>query len=511
MAKQRIGLQTFFAPNQPGFTEQFAEYATVQRGRKEAALGEIRKTLSEKQVYSAYAANANKLLEDQVKQIAGSLDVDPTAYTDAVNDYLKFYNYSEQFKSFINDAATSYKADKEVDYNTALSAMQKQYVKNGTLDELEQNIINGVDAEKVLLETPGALKADEVIKNRLDKLGSVDKLVEEAERRLQPEQAGYPFIYQESQSIRQRINNAVAFDDKGNIQVKDIAELERLGILDTMYSDARVDAVVKQRLTSQGTEITEDSKRQALREMLTPFASGEFQRKEDVKMMQDPGAVAARSAGAEGKPLELLSTKLDNMYNGVEALAAGESTQDWKPYKREGAKSPAGKPYTHFSALFNGEVADRSGKQFAIDGLFMDSNYNVYIRGREILKGEAVEAGPDMDTPEGLKAAKEAAKRPTAAAAPSSKVNYGAQTIFEFDPALIELRSTSSMQDEYNKFAATRREQFRAFKQNVSPQSTTPMTIEEMKKKKEQDKKAEAEKQRTQQESQFDLDNYLNQ
>lgn len=503
MAKQRIGLQTFFAPNQPGFTEQLAAVATEQRGRKEAALGEIRKTLSEKQVYSAYAANANKLLENQVKQIAGSLDVDPTAYTEAVNDYLKYYNYSEQFKSFINDAASSYKSDKEVDYNTALTALQKQYVKSGDLDELEQNIMNGVDAEKVLLETPGALKSDEIIKSRLEKLGSVDKLVEEASRRLQPEQAGYPFIYQETQSIRQRINNAIEFDDKGNVKIKDIAELERLGILDTMFADNRVDAVVKQRLTSDGKEINDDNKREALRQMMTPFAAGQFERKVDIKMMQDPGRVAAlrevrsaaRGAGDAGKPLELMSTKLDNMYTGVENLAAGEGSQDWKPYKREGAKSPAGNPYTHQSTLFNGEQATISGKKYAINGVFVDSKYNVYLRGREILQGEAAPKF-DMSTPEGMAAATKAAKEGKVEGA-ASKISYGNERIFDFDPSFIELGSTGSMQDEYNKFAAMRREQYRAFKQSAG---RGPQTLLEMQ------QERQRQQQRQQEESQFQYD-----
>lgn len=474
MAKQRIGLQTFFAPNQVGFTEQLAAMATEQRGRKEAALGEIRKTLSEKQVYSAYAANANKLLEDQVKQIAGSLDVDPTAYTDAVNDYLKYYNYSEQFKSFINDAAASYKADKEVDYNTALTALQQQYVKTGNLDELEQNIMNGVDAEKVLLETPGALKSDEIIKSRLEKLGSVDKLVEVASRELKPEQAGYPFIYQETESIRQRINNAIEFDEKGNARIKDIQELENLGILNTMFEDDRVDAVVRQRLTSENREINEENKRQALREMITPFASGQFDRKEDVKMMQDPGRVAAlkrisdtvSDVGPKGKPLELLSMKLNNMYNGVEAIAAGKASQDWKPYSRTGAVSPAGNPYTHFSTLFNGRIAERDEKQYAVNGLFMDSNYNVYMRGREVLEGEAVEDTTKLTPKQQAERAKAEAKG-GAAAKPESKVKYGPEKIIPFDAQDFQNGVTTSLRDEYNLFASDRLEQFREFKRKI--------------------------------------------
>ncbi|NBW22718.1 MAG: hypothetical protein EBR82_83715, partial [Caulobacteraceae bacterium] len=207
MAKQRIGLQSFFSPNEQGFFKPFAEYASVQRERKEAALGEVRKTLSEKQVYGAYAANANKILEDQVKEIAGSLDVDPTAYTDAVGKYLRYYNYSEQFKGFINDAAASYKADNEVDYNTALDAVRKQYVKDGSLDELEKNIMNGVDAEKVLLETPGALNAETVIKNRMDKLGDVDTMIKQASEKLR--QSGQFYLAQDTESIRKKVNQAV--------------------------------------------------------------------------------------------------------------------------------------------------------------------------------------------------------------------------------------------------------------------------------------------------------------
>lgn len=464
MAKQRVGLSSFFSPDQKGFTEQFAEYAGIQRARKEAALGEIRKTLSEKQVYSAYAANANKLLEDQVKQIAGSLDVDPTAYTDSVNDYLKYYNYSEQFKGFINEAAASYKADKEVDYNTALKAIQEQYVKTGDLDELEQNIINGVDAEKVLLETPGALKADEIIKSRLEKLGSVDKLVDVASRSLKPEESGYPFLYQDSLAIRQRINNAIEFDDKGNVKVKDAAELERLGILDTMFEDGRVDAVVKQRLTSEGKEITADNKKQALREMISPFASGQFERKEEVRMIQNPTYQAARSGvasraseqGEKGKPVELLASKLDNMYTGVYSIAQGGTSPDWKTYRSRN-QSPARRPYTHYSPIFNGTVADISGKNYAIDGMFMDDDFNLYLRGREIIKGEA---GPSI--PAGTSAAKAAALKEKA----EPKISYGEeQRIFAFDPMQIALQSTTAgLRDDFNKFAVEARNQYRAFK-----------------------------------------------
>lgn len=471
MAKQRVGLSSFFSPDQKGFTEQFAEYAGIQRARKEAALGEIRKTLSEKQVYSAYAANANKLLEDQVKQIAGSLDVDPTAYTDSVNDYLKYYNYSEQFKGFINDAAASYKADKEVDYNTALKAIQEQYVKTGNLDELEQNIINGVDAEKVLLETPGALKADEVIKSRLEKLGSVDKLVETAQKALKPEESGYPFIYQETDSIRQRINNAIEFDANGNIQVKDAAELERLGILDTMFEDGRVEAVVKQRLTSEGKEITEENKREALRNMISPFASGQLEKKEEVRMIEDPRYKAALNrvsssasgAGEKGKSLELLSSKLDNMYTGVYSLAAGGTSPDWKTYKSKN-QSPAGRPYTHYSPIFNGTVADISGKNYAIDGMFMDDDFNLYLRGREIIKEEA---GPSI--PAGTSAAKAAALKEKA----EPKISYGEeQRIFAFDPMQIALQSTTAgLRDDFNTFAAEARNQYRAFKQGAIGES----------------------------------------
>lgn len=497
MAKQRVGLSSFFSPDQKGFTEQFAEYAGIQRARKEAALGEIRKTLSEKQVYSAYAANANKLLEDQVKQIAGSLDVDPTAYTDSVNDYLKYYNYSEQFKGFINDAAASYKADKEVDYNTALKAIQTQYVKTGDLDELEQNIINGVDAEKVLLETPGALKADEVIKSRLEKLGSVDKLVETAQKALKPEESGYPFIYQETDSIRQRINNAIEFDANGNIRVKDAAELERLGILDTMFEDGRVEAVVKQRLTSEGKEITEENKREALRNMISPFASGQLEKKEEVRMIEDPRYKAALNrvsssasgAGEKGKSLELLSSKLDNMYAGVYSLAAGGTSPDWKTYKSKN-QSPAGRPYTHYSPIFNGTVADISGKNYAVDGMFMDDDFNLYIRGREVIKADA---GPafDVKTPEGKAAAAKAAAMGEKA---ESKISYGNQRVFAFDPGQISMESTTAgLRDEFNLFATEARKQYRDFKSGVKGGSQ--MTVEDMIKARSKEQQAQREAQ----------------
>jgi len=245
-----------------------------------------------------------------------------------------------------------------------------------------------------------------------------------------------------------------------------------------MFEDGRVEAVVKQRLTSEGKEITEENKREALRNMISPFASGQLEKKEEVRMIEDPAYQASlkritdRPPGDDkkSKPMELLASKLDNMYTGVYSLAAGGTSPDWKTYKSKN-QSPAGRPYTHYSPIFNGTVADISGKEYAIDGMFMDDDFNLYLRGREIIKGEA---GPSI--PPGTSAAKAAALKEKA----EPKISYGEkQRIFAFDPMQIALQSTTAgLRDDFNTFAAEARNQYRAFKQGQSTQA--PLTAEEI-------------------------------
>ena len=455
----RIGLQSFFNPNQEGFTEGFARMASVQRGRKEAALGEIRKTLSEKQLYGAYAANANKILEDQIQSIAGSLDVDPTAYTDAVGNYLKYHGYSEQFKTFINDAATSYKADKEVDYNTALNAVQQKYVKTGSLEELEANIMNGVDAEKVLLETPGALKEDEVLKDRISKLGDIETLVTNIDKNLKAQ--GEYYFEQDTEKIKQKVNQAVEFDQEGNVKIKDIQALDELGITKLMLDDKRVNALVTQRLQSNNMEITEDNKKEALRTMMQPFATGARAVEREAKLVDNPEwrrkleesqlalqrarfAAEQRGNQQEVKPMELMSRNLLSMVEGMAAVAAGQPQRTWKPYTRkvDGAAvtSPEGKPYEYTSDVFKGEMATYGGKQYRVNRLFMDEDMNLYmnVQDVEILKQD------------------EPARREGNKMVPGRKAGtyYTGERIIPFKEEYIELGSTPSMQDEFNKFAA---------------------------------------------------------
>lgn len=453
----RIGLQSFFNPNQEGFTKGFAEMAGVQRERKEEALSEIRKTLSEKQLYGAYAANANKILEDQIQSIAGSLDVDPTAYTDAVGQYLKYHGYSEQFKTFINDAATSYKADKEVDYNTALNAIQKQYVKNGSLEELETNIMNGVDAEKVLLETPGALKEDEVLKDRISKLGDVETLVTNISKDLQAQ--GEYYLQQDTEQIRQKVNQAIEFDAQGNAKIKDVQALESLGITKLMLDDKRVNALVTQRLQKDNKEITEENKKEALRTMMQPFASGTRMVDKQAKLVDNPewrrrleesqlalqrARFAAEQRSEQPTAIELMGKKLQNMYEGMAAIATGGSQYIWKPYTRvangKPVTSPAGKPYEYSSDQFKGEIATIGGKQYKINNVFIDEDFNIFanVQGIEVVKEDegAVRQGDRM--------------------VPGRKAGtyYGSEQIKKFDPSYIELGSTGAMQDDYNRIAA---------------------------------------------------------
>lgn len=502
MATRRIGLQSFFDPNQKGFSEIFAEQATVQRQRKEAALGEIRQTLSEKQLYGAYAANANKILEDQIKSIGASLDVDPTAYTDAVADYLKFYNYSEQFKGFINEAASAYKADKEVDYNTALKAVRDQYVKTGNLDELETNIMNGVDAEKVLLQTPGALKEAEVMKDRISKLGDVNTLVTQIDENLKRQ--GNFYLQQDTETIKQAVNQAVEFDAKGNAVIKDMAALDRLGITQLMLGDRRVDALATQRLQREGKEINEANKKEALRAMMQPFASGERTQTTEAKLVDNPewrkrlqeqklslqrARLAASQKGEKPVPLELMGKKLQDMYVGMAQAAEGNPQYIWKPYTRtvkaEGgktetaAKSPAGKPYQFSSNVFKNEMASVAGKKVKINEVYLDSEFNIWANVQDV--SEIKEFEP-AKTKEGV----------VVSPAREPGTYYGRPRAVKFDPAMIELGSTAAMQDEYNKIAAgleDLRSSIQASKRQPFQKPTNAAQLEESIKRSEQKSK----------------------
>ena len=458
MAKQRIGLQSFFSPNEQGFFKPFAEYASEQRARKEAALGEVRKTLSEKQVYGAYAANANKILEDQVKEIAGSLDVDPTAYTDAVGKYLRYYNYSEQFKGFINDAAASYKADNEVDYNTALDAVRKQYVKDGSLDELEKNIMNGVDAEKVLLETPGALNAETVIKNRMDKLGDVDTMIKQASEKLR--QSGQFYLAQDTESIRKKVNQAVEFDANGNARVKDAKVLEELGITSMMLGDRRVDAVVSQQLQAAGKELTDENKKEQLRQMMQPFAAGTLAKDKEAKMLEDPtwkkrmqeselalqrARLAMQQQKESPRPLELMADKMSNIYQAMGAVQAGSPQYVWKKYERTAdgkpVTSPAGGRYVASTRELQGEVFTYEGKRYKNNFLLLDDNMNIWANVQEVVEPGKKGAGAGLGTD------KEGGLKRTEGTAGQKQP----ERLIRFDASFIELGSTPAMQDEYNK------------------------------------------------------------
>ncbi len=496
MAKQRIGLQSFFSPNEQGFFKPFAEYASEQRARKEAALGEVRKTLSEKQVYGAYAANANKILEDQVKEIAGSLDVDPTAYTDAVGKYLRFYNYSEQFKGFINDAAASYKADNEVDYNTALDAVRSQYVKDGSLDELEKNIMNGVDAEKVLLETPGALNAETVIKNRMDKLGDVETLVKQASDTLR--QSGQFYLAQDTESIKQKINQAVEFDAQGNVRVKDAKMLDQLGITNMMLGDRRVDAVVSQQLQAAGKELTDENKKEQLRQMMQPFAAGTLNKERDIKMLDDPAwkkrlqesELAIQRARLKleqdrvnPQPLELMADKVGAVYKAMGAVQANSPQTIFKPYQRttkqgEPAKSPEGKPYVASTKELQGETLDYGGKKYKAYDLFLDSEMNMWTKVREINKTNKPITITETD--ENNQVIKKTIPPGT---------QYGEERIIKFDPSFIELGSTPAMQDEYNKIVTFHEQYRREVQARAKAPEMIPQTAEDVFKQKPQQRR----------------------
>jgi hypothetical protein len=279
----RSGIRSYFSGQDPSFSEIFADVAKRQRQRKDVATEKLQGIMDAKQIYGPYAEQASKLLTDQIKAIGDSLDVDQQKVSAAAAEYAKVYGYSEQFKDFIEQSAAVYKADNEVNTPTALAAIRAQYVKEGTLDELEKNIMNGMDAEDVLLKTPGALNEDIVMKNRLDQIGKVVSEIT-TPGNLTPAQgaAARHYFGMDEETFKMEFSNVMEYDTStGTVKIKDPQGLVDSGIADALLSDKRVQAIVDRRLSDRGVELTEDNRLAELPRVLAPYTSAKVTR--DIK------------------------------------------------------------------------------------------------------------------------------------------------------------------------------------------------------------------------------------
>lgn len=272
----------FSQSKQGDFFEIAAGVAERQAERKRGTLAEIRKTLAERDVYAPYTENVSKFLTDQIEQISSAMDVDPAAYTEAASQYYKYYNMANQMKEFIRDAAASYAKDEQVNESVALDAMRKKYIQRGDIAELEKNVTSGIDAEQVLLTTPGALNQQRVLADAVKGLGETAMDMTNTAESLK-KLGGYT-LGLDTNEIKAAYSNLVTLepvlDAKGNPtgevtpKIKDVAELDRQGFTDVLLGNQRIDAVVTQALAKDGvTEIDDTKKKEKLRELLTPFVS----------------------------------------------------------------------------------------------------------------------------------------------------------------------------------------------------------------------------------------------
>jgi hypothetical protein len=269
----RSGIRSYFDQNQPSFGEIFADVAKRQRARKDTATKELQGILDTKQIYGPYAEQASKLLTDQIKSIGESLDVDQQKVSTAASEYAKVYGYSEQFKQFIEQSAAVYKSDNEVNTPTALAAIRAQYVKTGKLDELEQNIMQGMDAEDVLLKTPGALKEDVVMKNRINEIGKVVSNITTPGNLTPAEGAARRHYFgMDEQKLAMEFSNVMEYDaSTGEVRIKDAQGLVDSGIATALLSDKRVQSIIDRRLNEKGVELTEDNRLAELPRALEPY------------------------------------------------------------------------------------------------------------------------------------------------------------------------------------------------------------------------------------------------
>lgn len=311
----------FSQSKQGDFFEIAAGVAERQAERKRGTLAEIRKTLAERDVYAPYSENVSKFLTDQIEQISSAMDVDPAAYTEAASQYYKYYNMANQMKEFVKETAASYAKDNQVNESVALDAMRKKYIQSGNIAELEKNVSAGIDAEEVLLTTPGALNQQQVLGDAVKGLGETASDITKTADQLR--KMGSYTLGLDTNQIKAAYSNLVTLepvlDAKGNPtgevapKIKNVAELDRQGFTDVLLSNRRIDAVVTQALAKDGvTEIDDNKKKEKLRELLTPFVSTKIAQERTTQAIADrTPEIAARN-----RQLDLEEKRLNAQLTG---------------------------------------------------------------------------------------------------------------------------------------------------------------------------------------------------
>jgi hypothetical protein len=270
-----------------------------------------------------------------------------------------------------------------------------------------------------------------------------------------------------------------------------------------MLGDRRVDAVVSQQLQAAGKELTDENKKEQLRQMMQPFAAGTLAKDKESKILEDPtwkkrlqeselalqrARLAMQQQKENPQPLELMADKVGAIYKAMGDVQANNPQTIFKRYQRttkEGAavKSPEGKPFIASTRELEGETVTAYGKRYRSNFMLIDEDFNLWMNVQEISeqKKPTKELGMDKDgfmvektTPAGIK--------------------YGPEKLIRFDPSFIEAGSTPAMQKEYNKIMVPL-EQYRRDLQsrvktpaNIKAQETLMDVEEEIKAPKKPDK-----------------------
>ncbi|MCA9339282.1 MAG: hypothetical protein KDA17_00050 [Candidatus Saccharibacteria bacterium] len=293
--------------NQPGqFFDKAVETTRRQRARKEDALAESRKLLVEKQAFAPFAPVVNQFMEDEINRLANSMDVD-AGYSQAVRQYADYYSQSKQVEKFMTEAASAYQADKEVNHQVATKAMYDRFIQTGSLDELSELASTGMDAEDVLLKTPGALKADVVLEDRLNRFGDI--VLQYASQDKKAKSIGGGNMVVEGSDIMKKYKQFIKKDGE-NIYV-DPAALDDKGFFDVLISDKRVNSIVEAQLKADGVEElppTADvaakkeymaKKRDKLAQIMTPYVDYSEVSKADNRYMSNMYARVSASTSKE--------------------------------------------------------------------------------------------------------------------------------------------------------------------------------------------------------------------
>jgi hypothetical protein len=265
--------QALFNGEKKGFSEIFAEQQAKNRAEKEAVVKDLNARISARDIYAPYQAEADKILTNAISTLPDELRVNPRAITDAVSQYTKYQSYSDKLKEFAQSAETSYKADNEVDTQTALAALRKKYAADGSLDKLEE-IVNGGAEE------------DQVMVNRLKNIGtSITDIIN------QPgglEKLGRYYYGKTTEQIKSAVSNAVQVDPSGRPIVRSVQDLDQLGINDALLGDDRVKALVDRRLEGKNVPITLDAQKAELRNMLQPYVSANVAKSTKQDVIDNP-------------------------------------------------------------------------------------------------------------------------------------------------------------------------------------------------------------------------------